>query len=79
MLSELLHATRDLIGAAPPALWVVPVAAGCILVGLRFVARDILRTRRQRRIGGWSALQRQREHFARQWAARQRGNAYGRR
>ena len=79
MLIELWHATRDLIGAAPPALWVPLVVAGGILVGLRFVVGRILRTRQQSRIGGWSTLRRERENSARQRAMRSTAGLYGHR
>ena len=79
MLIELLHLTRDLVGAAPPALWVSLVVAAGILVGLRFVVGHILRTRRQSRSGGWSTLQRERENSARQRAMRSTRRLYGHR
>ena len=76
MLIELVHATREVIAAAPPALWASLVAAGGILIGLRFV---VVHTRLQRRIGGWSTLRRERENSARQRAMRSTGGWYGHR
>ena len=77
MLIELLHGTRDLVDAAPPAPWVSLVVAGAILVG--FVGGHLLRTRLQRGIGGWSTLRRERETSARRRASRSKRGLYGRR